>query len=103
MEGIRMVDIMNNRDGMTYEQKELLLEIMQVQFANLESALYLNTHPDDEEALIYHNNSAERLMQLEHLYERRYGPLRNTSKSRQPWAYINEPWPWDVEFEPRCY
>lgn len=94
---------MTNRHGMTYEQKNLLLEIMEVQFTNLELALYLNTHPNDEEALLYHNHSSEKLMQLEDLYERRYGPLKNTSVSRHSWAYIDEPWPWDVDFDQRCY
>lgn len=94
---------MTNRDGMTYEQRDLLLELMEVQFTNLELALFLNTHPNDKEALRLHNDSSERLMHLMHLYERNYGPLKNTSKSRYPWAYINEPWPWDVEFDPVCY
>jgi spore coat protein JB len=32
------------------------------------------------------------------MYESRYGPLRNTSMSGHPWAYIDEPWPWDINF-----
>jgi spore coat protein JB len=80
------------------EQQSLLIAIMEASFVSLETALYLNTHPDDERALRLHNNSSQQLMQLEDMYTSRYGPLRNNQLSRFPWAYINDPWPWDMEF-----
>jgi spore coat protein JB len=85
-------------DIMDREQQALLLSIMEASFVSLETALYLNTHPDDERALRLHNNAAQQQMQLEEMYTSRYGPLRNNQLSRFPWAYINDPWPWDMEF-----
>lgn len=85
-------------DVVDREQLSLLLELMEASFVSLETALYLNTHPDDERALRLHNNVSQQLMQLEEMYTARYGPLKNTGMSRYPWAYINDPWPWDVNF-----
>jgi spore coat protein JB len=79
-------------------QMNMLVELMEVSFVVLESALYLNTHPNDERALLYHNNWAQQYEQLENMYVSNFGPLRNTDMSRYPWAYINEPWPWEINF-----
>lgn len=83
---------------MDRDQMNLLLEIMQVSFVLIETALFLNTHPNDERALRIHNNASMQSAKLEEMYEAQYGPLRNTSMSRYPWAYINDPWPWDMNF-----
>lgn len=83
---------------MDREQMSMMLELMEVSFVLIETALYLNTHPDDERALRIHNNASRQYSQLEEMYQARYGPLRYTGMSRHPWAYINAPWPWDVNF-----
>ncbi|MEW8974045.1 MAG: spore coat protein CotJB [Tissierellaceae bacterium] len=83
---------------MTREQMDLLVEIMEVGFAITETSLYLNSHPDDSRALQLHNSNCQRYEQLILDYESRYSPLRNISISRYPWAYIDEPWPWDINF-----
>lgn len=83
---------------MDREQMNLLVEIMEENFVVLETALYLDTHPYDEAALRLHNSSSQRYHQLVDMYESRYGPLRNTSMSGHPWAYIDELWPWDINF-----
>ena len=79
-------------------QMNMLVELMEVSFVVLESALYLNTHPNDERALLHHNNWSQQYEQLEGIYVSNFGPLRNTDISRYPWAYINEPWPWEINF-----
>lgn len=79
-------------------QMDLLVEIMQENFVLVETALYLDTHPNDETALRLHNSTSQRYHQLLAMYESRYSPLRNTSMSRYPWGYIDEPWPWDINF-----
>lgn len=83
---------------MDKEQMEMIRELMEVSFVLIETALYLNTHPNDEAALRMHNNASGRYSQLVEIYESRFGPLKNTSMSRYPWGYINEPWPWDMNF-----
>lgn len=79
-------------------QMDMLVELMEVGFSLLESALYLNTHPSDERALRMHNNWSQQYDQLAGMYVARYGPLKNTDMSDCPWAYINDPWPWEINF-----
>ncbi len=76
----------------------MLKELMEVSFVLIETALYLNTHPDDERALRLHNSTSAQYSQLEAMYQSRFGPLRNTGMSNCPWAYINDPWPWEIDF-----
>lgn len=87
---------------MNREQMDMLRELMEVSFVLIETALYLNTHPDDERALRLHNNTSAQYDQLEAMYQAKYGPLRNTGMSRYPWAYINDPWPWEINFINYC-
>ncbi|NLN14942.1 MAG: spore coat protein CotJB [Tissierellia bacterium] len=83
---------------MDRDQMDLLVEIMEEHFVVLETALYLDNQPDDQNALRLHNESSRRYHQLLEMYETRYGPLRNTSMSDYPWGYVDDPWPWDVDF-----
>ncbi len=83
---------------MTREQKELLKKLQAVEFALVELNLFLDTHPDNEEALRDFNCFAKELHMLKREYESSYGPLINFgfSPSRYPWRWIDEPWPWEV-------
>jgi len=84
---------------MDREQKNLLLEIMEYSFALVETNLYLDTHPSDEGALKLHNAYSQRYQELLSIYEAKYGPLRYTQMSGCPWAYLNDPWPWEIDFD----
>jgi spore coat protein JB len=75
-----------------------LKEIMKVEFANVETALYLDTHPQDAKALADHNKYAYRLEMLKKQYEQKYGPLTHYGMSAYPWKYIESPWPWEINY-----
>ncbi len=79
-------------------QMEMLTQLMELSFALTETALYLNTHPDDERALRIHNDNAAQYSRLKEAYEMSYGLLTNNGMSDYPWNYIDEPWPWDIDF-----
>lgn len=83
---------------MDKERFKLLHEIQQWTFRAVELNLFLDTHPDNQQALNDYNQAAERLHCLRQVYEERYGPLANFgwSPSGCPWAWVNDPWPWDV-------
>lgn len=84
---------------MDREQKMLLKEIMEYSFALVETALYLDTHPYDDKALRLHNDYSRKYHELISMYHAKYGPIRNDQMSGCPWAYINGPWPWEIEFD----
>lgn len=84
---------------MDREQKMLLRELMEVQFALVETNLYLDTHPNDKRALRLHNDYSQRYHELRSLYEAKYGLLSFTGMSGCPWSYIYGPWPWEINFD----
>jgi len=84
--------------GINNNQQAMLLEIQQLQFTAIELNLYLNTHPDDQQALTSYNSIVPQLKQRIASYEQLYGPLFHfgLSTSQYPWQWINSPWPWDM-------
>lgn len=83
---------------MDRDQVCLLKQIMEVSFVLDETALYLNTHPCDERALRLHNVYSQKLKELKSIYQAKYGPLTSDDMSQYPWGFINEPWPWEIDY-----
>jgi spore coat protein JB len=71
---------------------------MAVDFVLLELNLYLDTHPNDAQAIKQFNEFAVRRQQMSTEYERHFGPLMNFghSLSPTPWAWKDGPWPWQM-------
>lgn len=75
---------------------KLLRKIQEMDFVIYELALYLDTHPDDEDALNDYNCAVEKSLEYRQAYEKEYGPLHIGSYSRCPWQWIDSPWPWEM-------
>ena len=82
----------------TGDRRRLLSFINEISFAVYETLLYLDTHPDNQEALQYfkkHNQLRNHALKA---YENSYGPLviavADESCSRS-WEWVNQPWPWE--------
>ena len=56
-------------------QQEMLLEVQKLQFVTLDTALYLDTHPNDPVALYRHKMYTDQLKQVKDAYEMQYGPM----------------------------
>lgn len=80
------------------KQLKMLEELMEIGFCLVETNLYLDTHPNDERALRLHNTFAGQYAELEAMYNASYGPLKATGMSPFPWRYIEDPWPWDIDY-----
>ena len=69
-----------------------LRRIASVDFALYELTLYLDTHPEDQNALrmreIYQNKRRELIAE----YEAAFGPYVVTTDG---WTGVDNPWPWD--------
>ena len=79
------------------DKKELLKQITAVDFMVIDLHLYLNTHPNDRNALSKYNSFAVEANRLKQNYERCFGPLSYGACSEYPWQWISEPWPWEYE------
>ncbi len=75
-------------------QKDLLRQIMSLNFAVNDLVLYLDTHPNDSCALNKHNEYSEKVVNLTNEYQRLYGPL-TVNFTSDTWDWIDEPWPWE--------
>lgn len=85
---------------MDMQQRKMLRQIQELEFTALELNLYLDTHPEDQEALKRFNEASSHLVGAIRMYEERYGPLLNYGLSGpvhdNEWPWINDPWPWEI-------
>lgn len=77
---------------------KLLHELQVLDFVLVELTLYLDTHPQDVQAIQQYNQFAVARRRVADQYEQEYGPLLHYghSFSRAPWEWDNTPWPWQV-------
>ena len=84
----------------TGSREELLCFIDKISFVVYEMLLYLDTHPDEQEALQYfHENNRLREKAL-HIYSEAYGPLTIATADEScsmSWEWMQQPWPWEME------
>lgn len=81
------------------ERDALLRKITILDFMALDLHLYLNTHPNDCEALRMYNDVVDMVSQLRCRYEEEAGPLVSyRSQGKKGWEWECGPWPWQQAF-----
>lgn len=81
------------------DKSKMLLEIQQLDFAVTELNLFLDTHPNDEEALNMFVKTAAAAKSLRHDYVSKYGPVCVTdSADKVPFEWVDSSynWPWQM-------
>ena len=74
-----------------------LVELMALDFAIQELALYLETHAQDKEALRLYWSYIQFSKEGREKYQALYGPLMKTDLTPEDgFAWLNDPWPWDL-------
>lgn len=81
------------------ERLELLKGIMAIEFSLMDLNLYLDTHPTDRRALTIFNDYTMRLVDMKRDYEEEFAPLTVSTPSGYPWRWIENPWPWEIDYE----
>ena len=74
-----------------------LCELMALGFAINELGLYLDTHPDDSEALTLYTKYVQLFQEGRSRYESMYGPLQQTAVTEAGYTWLNDPWPWEYD------
>ena len=80
-------------------RENLLKQITILDFVATDLHLYLNTHPNDAEALRMFNATVTQSAQARNEYEEHFGPLvgyRTPDTSK--WRWSDCPWPWESDF-----
>ncbi len=77
-------------------QEQLLHWISLTKFACVDSALYLDTHPCDPEAIEYFKEHVQFYNEALAEYSKSYGPLTlaHAHHCDTYWDWVNQPWPW---------
>lgn len=78
------------------ERETLLKKIKIVDFAIFDIHLYLDTHPNDADALGLYDKYVKQRDVLIAEYTSKYGPLsmKNVTNATR-WQWVSNPWPWD--------
>ncbi|MBN8234712.1 spore coat protein CotJB [Halobacillus kuroshimensis] len=88
------------KQGQSHDQERysLMEKIQMVDFALVDLTLYLDTHPEDTQAVQQFNQLAVESRDLKTVFEQKYGPLRQYggSFSGYPWNWSDAPWPWQL-------
>ena len=80
--------------------REILLRRVQISgLATGDAILYLDTHPNDAEALDYYKTNLEIRKSAAAEFERKYGPLTHSGPIEKRWSWVDGPWPWQNEEE----
>ena len=71
-------------------------EVMALDFAAHELALYLDTHCSDEEAFGLYKNVLSLAKTAKEKYVKLYGPLTDADLiNAHSYTWLKNPWPWD--------
>ena len=78
-------------------KRDLVTELDAVSFSLLDVMMYLDTHPNNADALRSKAEYEEAAAKLRRRYEEEYGPLTAASSGGEGcWQWIKDPWPWEV-------
>lgn len=82
------------------ERDELLSTLTALDFMAVDLHLYLDTHPDDKEAIEKYNEIIREADSVRYEYEKEYGPLCSyrSASNNDRFDWINSPWPWQCDF-----
>lgn len=81
-------------DNRNEVRQKMMKEIKCLNFAIIELAEYLDTHPDDRKAICLHKEYTNQLKEVKDKYQRVFGPLSIYYPCNK-WRWLEEPWPWE--------
>ena len=80
-------------------KEQLLRKVQALSFAKVECELYLDTHPDSQQALDYYRNVLSMLDDAMTEYQNKYGPLFAEGVVGDRWTWVEGKWPWQLDLE----
>ena len=81
---------------MNQAKQNLRKYIDQVSFSLYDTILFLDTHPEDQDAMNYYHELKKARKEAVSEYTHKYGPLQNDNVEPSCyWEWVKEPWPWE--------
>ena len=73
-------------------------KLQTVDFAIIETVLFLDAYPKNMQALEYYHKLIGERKLLEKAINEKCGPITNMSnESRTEWNWVSSPWPWEAD------
>jgi spore coat peptide assembly protein cotJB len=81
-------------------RNDLLNRLTVLNFLAVDLQLFLNTHPDDVDAIEKYNSVIQEADELRLIYEKNFGPIYSFRSESNPkeFTWVDNPWPWEREF-----
>ena len=77
-------------------RKQMLEWVQMLCFVVVDMQLYLDTHPEDEEAFCYFKEAVEMYEKAKKKFEEAYGPLTATASAKhEHFSWADMPLPWE--------
>lgn len=77
------------------EMERLLYDVMKLDFAIVDLNLYLDMHPDDNEAYRLFQEYVDEHKKAVKKYNEALGPIVVTNAKYNSYEWLKNPWPWD--------
>ena len=78
------------------ERAALLKKLNAYAFAAYDWNLYLDTHPNDRDAIAMFHKMADKADELRKEFESKFGPLTaREARNMERWNWLDDPWPWE--------
>ncbi len=85
---------------MNNEKQMMLRRLSSLRFAMVELNLFLDTHPNNTEALKMFKVNSQKYALLLNEYQKKYGPIvASDTFDNTDWEWVNGPWPWESNKE----
>lgn len=79
-------------------REEAMRKVQMYDFALDDTALFLDTHPDNKAALMFFADTRKRYMEAMEAYQMEFGPLTaEATNVENGWTWVDTPWPWEME------
>ncbi len=75
----------------------LLKSLQQADFALWETSLFLDSHPDNKQALMYYKKMLAKREEIKSRYTASCGPITHNDVTGDRWSWVDGPWPWQNE------
>ena len=77
---------------------KLQKQLWELDFALVETTLYLDAYPDCKQALEYYHTLLREREAVAAVVNEQCGPITAAeNKSRTEWSWIKSPWPWELD------
>jgi len=78
--------------------KNLVKKLRVIDFAIIDTALYLDAYPNNAQALDYYHKLLRERKELREMIEKQCGPLNIMgNENRTDWNWVSGPWPWEPD------